>query len=141
MESRQKVKANLRRGAGGVVLRVAVVLAGGVGKTGLALGLAGDSVVGDAGETVLALAANALTKSGISAAGSAVTSSRLAEGVVAVGDALGETARANIDGAGVLGFEVGLGRRVLGLGEVAAALLNEVGLVLVGLVDNGLEIC
>lgn len=84
MESHQKGQASLRRGAGGVVLGVAVVLAGGVGKTGLALGLAGDSVVGDAREAVLALAANTLTKSGISAAGSAVTSGRLAESVVAV---------------------------------------------------------
>ena len=106
MESHQKGQANLRRGAGGVVLGVAVVLAGGVGKTGLALGLAGDSVVGDAREAVLALAANTLTKSGISAAGSAVTSGRLAESVVAVGDTAGETARANIDSAGVLRVEV-----------------------------------
>ena len=102
----KKVKANLRRGAGGVVLGVTVVLAGGVGKTGLTLGLASDSVVGDAGQTVLTLAANALTKSGISAAGSAVTSGRLAKSVVAVGDTAGETTRADIDSAGVLRVEV-----------------------------------
>jgi len=135
-----KNQANLR-GVGGVVLGVTVVLAGGVGKTGLALGLAGDSVVGNTRKTVLALTADTLTEGGISAAGSAVTSGRLAESVVTVRDALGETARADIDSAGVLGVEVGLGGRSLRLGEVAAALLNEVGLVLVGLVDDGLRIC
>jgi hypothetical protein len=132
---------HLRGGAGGVVLGVTVVLASGVGKTGLVLGLAGDSVVGDAGETILALTANTLTEGGISTSGSAVTSGRLAESVVAVGEAVRDTARTNIDSAGVGGVEVRLDGRVLGLGKVAAALLDEVGLVLVGLVDDGLEIC
>jgi hypothetical protein len=132
---------NLRGGAGGVVLGIAVVLASGVGKTGLVLGLAGDSVVGNTGETVLALTTNTLTEGGISTSGSAVTSGRLAESVVSVGEAVRDTARANIDSAGVGRVEVRLDGRVLGLGKVAAALLDEVGLVLVGLVDDGLERC
>lgn len=133
--------SHLRRGAGGVVLGVTVVLAGGVGETGLVLGLAGDSVVGDAGEAVLALTTDALGESGISTSGSAVTSGRLAESIVAVGEAARDAARANVDSAGVGRVEVRLDGRVLGLGEVAAALLDEVGLVLVGLVDDGLKMC
>jgi hypothetical protein len=53
---------HLRGGAGRVVLGVAVVLASSVGKTSLVLGLTGDSVVGDAGKTVLALTTNTLTE-------------------------------------------------------------------------------
>jgi hypothetical protein len=105
------------------------------------LGLTGDSIVGDAGEAVLALTTNTLTEGRISTSGKAITSGRLAEGVVAVSDGVRDTARADIDSAVVVGVEVRLDRRILGLGEVAAALLNELGLVLVGLVDDGLKMC
>jgi hypothetical protein len=77
---------NLRGGAGGVVLGVAVVLASGVGETSLVLSLTSDSIVGNAGETVLALAADALTESRIGTSGEAVTSGRLAESVITVSD-------------------------------------------------------
>jgi len=140
MKNRQ-ISTHLR-GVGGVVLGVAVVLAGGVGKAGLALGLTGNSVVGDAGEAVLALTANTLTEGGIGTSDSAVTGGRLAERVVAVGEATArDTAGANVDSAGVGGVEVGLGRRGIRLGKVATALLDELGLVLVGLVDDRLWIC
>jgi hypothetical protein len=129
------------RGVGGVVLGVTVVLAGSVGKTRLVLGLAGDSIVGDTGEAILALTANTLAEGGISASDSAVTSGRLTESVVAVGEGVRDTARANIDGAGISRVEVGLGGRVLGQRKVAAALLDELSLVLVGLVNDGLDIC
>jgi hypothetical protein len=105
------------------------------------LGLAGDSVVGDAGETVLALTTNTLAEGRIGTSGKAIASGRLAESVVAVSEGVGDTARANIDSAVVGGVEVRLDGRILRLGKVAAALLDEVGLVLVGLVDDGLEMC
>lgn len=132
---------NLRGGAGGVVLGVAVVLASGVGKTSLVLGLTGDSIVGDTGETVLALAADTLTEGRVSTSGEAITSGGLAECIISVSDGVRDTARADIDSAGVLVAEVRLDRRVLGLGEVLAALLDELALVLVGLVDDGLKMC
>jgi hypothetical protein len=132
---------NLRGGAGGVVLGVAVVLASGVGETSLVLSLTSDSIVGNAGETVLALAADALTESRIGTSGEAVTSGRLAESVITVSDWVRDTARSDIDSAGVLVAEVRLDRGVLGLGEVLAALLDELALVLIGLVDDGLKMC
>lgn len=136
-------KATLR-GVGGVVLGVTVVLAGGVGEVGLALGLTSDSVVGETVKAVLALTANTLTKS-VDTVGSTVgshggvTSGGLTESVVANREAAGDGTGANVDGARVGRVEVGLDGRVLGLGEVAAALLDELGLVLVGLVNNGLR--
>jgi hypothetical protein len=58
-----------------------------------------------------------------------------------VGEGVRDTARADIDSAGVVGVEVRLDGRVLRLGEVATALLDELGLVLVCLVDDGLKMC
>jgi len=132
------------RSVGGVVLGVTVVLAGGVGEVGLALGLTGDSVVGETVKAVLALTADTLTKS-VDTVGSTVgshggvTSGGLTESIVANREAAGDGTGANVDGARVGRVEVGLDGRVLGLGEVAAALLDELGLVLVGLVNNGLR--
>lgn len=140
MKNEKSSESHLR-GVGGVVLGVTVVLAGSVGKTRLVLGLAGDGIVGDTGETILALTANTLAEGGISASGSAVTSGRLTESVVAVGEGVRDTARANVDGAGISRVKVGLGGRVLGQRKVAAALLDELSLVLVGLVNDGLGIC
>lgn len=110
----------------------------------MALGLAGDGVVGDTTETVLALTADTLTESiglvgGTVGSYGAVASGRLAEGVVADREGVRDTTGANVDSAGVGRVPVGLDGRILGLGEVASALLDEVGLVLVGLVDNGLN--
>lgn len=140
MKNEKSSRSHLR-GVGRVVLGVTVVLTGSVGKTGLVLGLAGDSIVGDAREAVLALTANTLAKGGIGASDSAVTSGRLAESIVAVGEGVRDTTRANVDGASIGRVEVGLGRRLVGQGKVAAALLDEVCLVLVGLVNDGLYVC
>lgn len=112
-------------------------LVGGVDKAVLALGATSDSIVGDAADNVLAGAA---VGSGVGLGGSAVDTDGGLGGLRAgLAGGAADAAGADVDSGGVAGVEVRLDGRVLGLGEVAAALLDELGLVLVGLVNNGLR--
>lgn len=69
----------------------------------------------------------------------AVASGRLAERVVAVRDGLRDPTGADVDGAGVSAVEVGGRRGVIGEREGGFALLDYVGFVLGGRVDDGLR--
>lgn len=117
---------------------------GSILQTGLVLCAPCNCVVGETAETICTLTSDTLTENLLTSgrwvfSNCATTSSWLAEGVVAVREGASGAARADVDCPGVCAVEVG------GLGwliwerEVALALIDELLLVLVGCVDDGLE--
>lgn len=112
-------------------------LVGGVGKASLVLGLASDGVVGDG--TLETLAGSIAVGSGVDLVGGAIdTDGRVGSLRAGLTSGTADGTRADVDGGAVGGVEVGSDRGVLRLGEVGGALIDNVLLVLVGLVDDGL---